>query len=192
MTVRLADKWCTPCHSAGEGKPGTIAAAALYKSASRRPAAVEAHRSDGCWNQDGSAKRGVRDAKVPEDGSHRRRSRRDRASLPDAAQLSFEKLAHCRDATASGRSMAQSENQESQPKNRKKRKDPQRRATHVQTLEQFLASTGTLTAAQRGHQSTRRRSCSASCACICRSSDRCMPPIRCGVSSCSASTWRSW
>ena len=33
--------------------------------------ARRAHRLDGCWNQDGSAKRGVRDAKVPEDGSHR-------------------------------------------------------------------------------------------------------------------------
>jgi (+)-pinoresinol hydroxylase len=25
------DKWCTPCHGSGEGKPGTISAAALYK-----------------------------------------------------------------------------------------------------------------------------------------------------------------
>jgi cytochrome c5 len=25
------EKWCTPCHGSGEGKPGTIAAAALYK-----------------------------------------------------------------------------------------------------------------------------------------------------------------
>jgi mono/diheme cytochrome c family protein len=28
---QVYDKWCTPCHGAGEGKPGTIAAAALYK-----------------------------------------------------------------------------------------------------------------------------------------------------------------
>jgi mono/diheme cytochrome c family protein len=27
------DKWCTPCHGSGEGRPGTIAAAALYKNA---------------------------------------------------------------------------------------------------------------------------------------------------------------
>lgn len=26
------EKWCTPCHGAGEGKPGTIAAAAIYKN----------------------------------------------------------------------------------------------------------------------------------------------------------------
>ena len=30
---QVYDKWCTPCHGAGEGKPGTIAAAALYKGA---------------------------------------------------------------------------------------------------------------------------------------------------------------
>ena len=28
---QIYDKWCTPCHGAGEAKPGTIAAAALYK-----------------------------------------------------------------------------------------------------------------------------------------------------------------
>jgi mono/diheme cytochrome c family protein len=28
---QVYDKWCTPCHGAGEGKPGTISAAALYK-----------------------------------------------------------------------------------------------------------------------------------------------------------------
>ena len=28
---QVYDKWCTPCHGSGEGKPGTIAAAALYK-----------------------------------------------------------------------------------------------------------------------------------------------------------------
>ena len=28
---QVYDKWCTPCHGAGEGKPGTFAAAALYK-----------------------------------------------------------------------------------------------------------------------------------------------------------------
>ena len=32
-------KWCTPCHGAGEGKPGTIAAAALYKGS--KPAVLE-------------------------------------------------------------------------------------------------------------------------------------------------------
>jgi (+)-pinoresinol hydroxylase len=30
---QVYDKWCTPCHGAGEGRPGTIAAAALYKGA---------------------------------------------------------------------------------------------------------------------------------------------------------------
>jgi (+)-pinoresinol hydroxylase len=30
---QVYDKWCTPCHGAGEGKPGTISAAALYKGA---------------------------------------------------------------------------------------------------------------------------------------------------------------
>jgi mono/diheme cytochrome c family protein len=28
---QVYEKWCTPCHGAGEGKPGTIAASALYK-----------------------------------------------------------------------------------------------------------------------------------------------------------------
>ena len=28
---QVYDKWCTPCHGSGEGKPGTISAAALYK-----------------------------------------------------------------------------------------------------------------------------------------------------------------
>ena len=28
---QVYDKWCTPCHGPGEGKPGTISAAALYK-----------------------------------------------------------------------------------------------------------------------------------------------------------------
>ena len=28
---QVYDKWCTPCHGSGEGKPGTIAATALYK-----------------------------------------------------------------------------------------------------------------------------------------------------------------
>ncbi len=28
---QVYEKWCTPCHGSGEGKPGTIAAAALYK-----------------------------------------------------------------------------------------------------------------------------------------------------------------
>ena len=28
---QVYDKWCTPCHGAGEGRPGTISAAALYK-----------------------------------------------------------------------------------------------------------------------------------------------------------------
>jgi mono/diheme cytochrome c family protein len=37
------DKWCTPCHGAGEGKPGTISAAALYKGS--KPA-VLAERTD--------------------------------------------------------------------------------------------------------------------------------------------------
>ena len=37
------DKWCTPCHGAGEGKPGTIAAAAIYKSS--KPS-VLAERTD--------------------------------------------------------------------------------------------------------------------------------------------------
>ena len=37
------DKWCTPCHGAGENKPGTISAAALYKGS--KPA-VLAERAD--------------------------------------------------------------------------------------------------------------------------------------------------
>jgi mono/diheme cytochrome c family protein len=37
------DKWCTPCHGSGEGKPGTISAAALYKGS--KPA-VLAERTD--------------------------------------------------------------------------------------------------------------------------------------------------
>ena len=37
------EKWCTPCHGGGEGKPGTISAAALYKGA--KPA-VLAERTD--------------------------------------------------------------------------------------------------------------------------------------------------
>jgi mono/diheme cytochrome c family protein len=37
------DKWCVPCHGAGENKPGTISAAALYKGA--KPA-VLAERAD--------------------------------------------------------------------------------------------------------------------------------------------------
>ena len=37
------DKWCTPCHGSGAGKPGTSAAAALYKNA--KPA-VLAERTD--------------------------------------------------------------------------------------------------------------------------------------------------
>jgi mono/diheme cytochrome c family protein len=28
---QVYDRWCTPCHGSGEGRPGTIAAAALYK-----------------------------------------------------------------------------------------------------------------------------------------------------------------
>ena len=40
---RVYDNWCTPCHGAGEGKPGTIAAAALYKNG--KPA-VLAERTD--------------------------------------------------------------------------------------------------------------------------------------------------
>jgi mono/diheme cytochrome c family protein len=37
------DKWCTPCHGSGEGKPGTISAAALYKGS--KPA-VLSERTD--------------------------------------------------------------------------------------------------------------------------------------------------
>ena len=40
---QVYEKWCTPCHGAGEGKPGTIAAAALYKGS--KPA-VLAERID--------------------------------------------------------------------------------------------------------------------------------------------------
>ena len=40
---QVFDKWCTPCHGAGEGKPGTISAAALYKGS--KPA-VLAERTD--------------------------------------------------------------------------------------------------------------------------------------------------
>jgi mono/diheme cytochrome c family protein len=40
---QVYDKWCTPCHGAGEGKPGTIAAAALYRGT--KPA-VLAERTD--------------------------------------------------------------------------------------------------------------------------------------------------
>jgi mono/diheme cytochrome c family protein len=40
---QVYDKWCTPCHGAGEGKPGTISAAALYKGS--KPA-VLAERTD--------------------------------------------------------------------------------------------------------------------------------------------------
>jgi mono/diheme cytochrome c family protein len=40
---QVYDKWCTPCHGSGEGKPGTIAAAAIYKGS--KPA-VLAERTD--------------------------------------------------------------------------------------------------------------------------------------------------
>jgi (+)-pinoresinol hydroxylase len=40
---QIYDKWCTPCHGAGEGKPGTISAQALYKGS--KPA-VLAERTD--------------------------------------------------------------------------------------------------------------------------------------------------
>jgi mono/diheme cytochrome c family protein len=40
---QVYDKWCTPCHGAGEGKPGTIAAAAMYKGSK---AAVLTERTD--------------------------------------------------------------------------------------------------------------------------------------------------
>jgi (+)-pinoresinol hydroxylase len=33
------EKWCTPCHAAGPGNPGTTALAALYKGS--KPAALE-------------------------------------------------------------------------------------------------------------------------------------------------------
>jgi mono/diheme cytochrome c family protein len=37
------EKWCMPCHGAGEGKPGTISAVALYKGS--KPA-VLSERTD--------------------------------------------------------------------------------------------------------------------------------------------------
>ena len=37
------EKWCTPCHGAGDNKPGTISAGALYKGS--KPA-VLAERTD--------------------------------------------------------------------------------------------------------------------------------------------------
>ena len=40
---QVYDKWCTPCHGAGEGKPGTISATALYKGS--KPA-VLSERTD--------------------------------------------------------------------------------------------------------------------------------------------------
>ena len=40
---QVYDKWCTPCHGAGDNKPGTISAAALYKGS--KPA-VLADRTD--------------------------------------------------------------------------------------------------------------------------------------------------
>ena len=40
---QVYEKWCTPCHGAGEGKPGTISAQALYKGS--KPA-VLADRTD--------------------------------------------------------------------------------------------------------------------------------------------------
>jgi mono/diheme cytochrome c family protein len=40
---QVYDKWCTPCHGAGEGKPGTISAAAIYKGS--KPA-VLSERTD--------------------------------------------------------------------------------------------------------------------------------------------------
>ena len=40
---QVYDKWCTPCHGSGEGKPGTISAQALYKGS--KPA-VLAERTD--------------------------------------------------------------------------------------------------------------------------------------------------
>jgi mono/diheme cytochrome c family protein len=40
---QVYDKWCTPCHGAGEGKPGTISAAAVYKGS--KPA-VLSERTD--------------------------------------------------------------------------------------------------------------------------------------------------
>jgi mono/diheme cytochrome c family protein len=40
---QVYDKWCTPCHGAGDSKPGTISATALYKGS--KPA-VLAERTD--------------------------------------------------------------------------------------------------------------------------------------------------
>jgi mono/diheme cytochrome c family protein len=40
---QVYEKWCTPCHGAGDGKPGTISAQALYKGS--KPA-VLADRTD--------------------------------------------------------------------------------------------------------------------------------------------------
>jgi len=40
---QVYEKWCTPCHGSGEGKPGTIAAGAIYKGS--KPA-VLAERTD--------------------------------------------------------------------------------------------------------------------------------------------------
>src|SRR6185295_12414798 len=42
-TPQVYEKWCTPCHGSGEGKPGTIAAGAIYKGS--KPA-VLAERTD--------------------------------------------------------------------------------------------------------------------------------------------------
>jgi len=36
---QVYEKWCTPCHGSGEGKPGTISAGALYKGS--KPAVLE-------------------------------------------------------------------------------------------------------------------------------------------------------
>jgi mono/diheme cytochrome c family protein len=36
---RVFDKWCAPCHAAGDEYPGTIALAALYRGS--KPAALE-------------------------------------------------------------------------------------------------------------------------------------------------------
>ena len=40
---QVYEKWCTPCHGAGDNKPGTISAGALYKGS--KPA-VLAERTD--------------------------------------------------------------------------------------------------------------------------------------------------
>jgi len=39
---QVYDKWCAPCHGAGEGKPGTIAAGAIYKGS--KPAVLTERR----------------------------------------------------------------------------------------------------------------------------------------------------